>query len=194
MNTVKDSYCKRSRLYDSPRCVTGCSKYKEWPNQSFSWHCTKFIGSIDRNSPCVMFAVSAHRTQASCCPIRPVSLALVRRTTSLAKRPPGEGGRFYVKAFQPSDASASEEGENCRLVRNASFQQGDACGREDLRKNSRRGVGLSAGLCFIIHRVQFRGRRGDGAWLTMGLQAPARTVPDSRKETDWPGCRDAQVK
>ena len=95
-------------------------------------------------------------------------LALVRRTTSLAKRPPGGRRAFLVKAFQPSDASASEEGENCRLVRNASFQQGDACGREDLRKNSRRGVGLSAGLCFIIHRVQFRGRRGDGGMVDNG--------------------------
>ena len=27
---------------------------------------------------------------------------------------------------------------------------------------------LSAGLCFIIHRVQFRGRRGDGGMVDNG--------------------------
>ena len=81
-------------------------------------------------------------------------LALVRRTTSLANRPPGEGGRFCVRAFQPSDASASEEGMPAA---------GKICGR-----TARGALDLSAGLCFIIHRVQFRGRRGDGGMVDNG--------------------------
>ena len=77
-------------------------------------------------------------------------LALVRRTTSLAKRPPGEGGRFCVRAFQPSDASASEEGERIAGRRGMHlFSRGDACGREDLRKNSTRGVGFECR--FVLH-------------------------------------------
>ena len=110
-------------------------------------------------------------------------LALVRRTTSLAKRPPGEGGRFYVRAFQPSDASASEEGERIAGRRGMHlFSRGDACGRE-VQVCASLSIGFSSGVAEVTE-----------AWLTMGLQAPARTVPDSRKETDWPGCRDAQVK
>ena len=122
---MKDSYCKRSGLYDSPRCVTGCSKYKEWPNQSFSWHCTKFIGSIDRHSPCVMFAVSAYGRQASCCPIRPVPFGFGQADNIACKTPAWGRRAFLRESLLAFGCLCIRRGrENCRSARNASFQQG----------------------------------------------------------------------
>lgn len=65
--------------------------------------------------------------------------------------------------LHPKRARELPVGAECIFSAGGMPAAGKICGR-----TAGGALDLSAGLCFIIHRVQFRGRRGDGGMVDNG--------------------------